>query len=425
MSNYDFAHFLLATAHLLVAALAGGYVFERLGQPRVVGEIFGGLLLGPTFLGEFFPDWYGTVFGHDKTLTTLGALNKIGLMLLMFCSGLEIRSEFPKQERKTAAFVTATGTLIPFVAALAIGPFIDFSGHFGPAANDVAFLLVVAVAVAVTSIPVISKIMMDLGILETPFARVVLSAAVVEDVVLYVVLSIALALASPVAGAKQFGLAHLLEIPDGPWSIAYHVGATIVFFVLATTLGPKLFERVSRARFNLVRKSNHLGYLLVFLIGVCGAAMFLEVELMFGAFVAGVVAGASSESPPEHRATAKSFSSAFFVPMFFAMVGWKLNLLRDVPWLFFVAFFAAACALKAASVYLGARWAGVSPRGSKNLAAAMNARGGPGIVLATVALEAKLINQGFYVCLILLAILTSQMAGAWLQKARRSPEPLL
>ena len=425
MRDFDFAHFLLAVAHLLVAAHVGGYVFQALRQPRVVGEIMGGLLLGPTVLGALFPAWYATVFTHGPTLVVLGALNKIGLMLLMFCSGLEIRSEFPTGERRTAALVTLTGTAIPFALALGFGPLIDFSSHWGGAATATSFNLVVAVAVAVTSIPVISKIMMDLGILDTPFARGVLSAAVVEDVILYVVLSIALALALPLPDAKPFGLAHLIGVPDGTWSILYHVGATLVFFAAAVAFGPRLYGAVASARFNLVRKSNHLGYLLAFLIAVSGFAMFLEVQLMFGAFLAGVVAGASTDSAEEPRRAAKSFASAFFIPLFFAMVGWKLNLLRDVPWTFFVLFTAAACAVKAASVYLGARWAGVARGGAANLAAAMNARGGPGIVLATMALEAQIIDDGFYVCLVLLAILTSLTAGQWLTRAVRTGRPLL
>jgi Kef-type K+ transport system membrane component KefB len=425
MSNFDFAHFLLAAAHLLVAAHTGGYLFQRLRQPRVIGEICGGLVLGPTLLGALSPDWFATVFAHHPTQIVLGALNKIGLMLLMFCSGLEIRSEFPTGERRTAGFVTLTGTVIPFAAALGAGSLLDFSFLYGPAANSLSFNLVIAIAVAVTSIPVISKIMMDLGVLDTPFARVVLGAAVVEDVVLYVVLSIALAFAVPTPGDKPFGLAHWIGVPDGTWSVVYHVGATLLFFVLALAVGPRLYSLASGARINVVRKSSHLGYLLAFLIVFSGFAMFLEVELMFGAFLAGVVAGTSSDSAEEPRRAAKSFASAFFIPLFFALVGFRLNLLRDVPWLFFAGFLGFACAVKAASVYAGARLAGVGGRGAWNLAAAMNARGGPGIVLASVALEARIINEGFYVCLVLLAIVTSLIAGAWLQRAAKAGESLL
>jgi Kef-type K+ transport system membrane component KefB len=425
LSNPDFAYLLLALVHLLVAAHAGGFLFQYFKQPRVIGEILGGLMLGPTVLKAVAPGWYAAVFGAASTLMVLDALNKLGLMLLMFCSGLEIRSEFRSSERKTAAAITVAGTIVPFAFAMSMGAFLDLSSHWGENATELAFNLVIAIAVAVTSIPVISKIMMDLGIMETAFARVVLSAAVVEDILLYVVLSIALALARPDPSAT-FGLSHWIGVPEGTgWSIAYHVGATLLFFVLALTLGPKVYGRITGTRFNLVRRGSQAGYLMAFLILTTGVALFLEVQLMFGAFLAGVVVAASSESAEEPRRAVRSFSSAFFIPVYFAMVGFKLNLLRDVPWLFFVGFLAVCCAVKAVSVYLGARAAKVGNRGALNLAAAMNARGGPGIVLASVALDAKLINDGFYVCLVLLAIVTSLMAGTWLTRVVRSGAPLL
>lgn len=425
MSELDFAHLLLALAHLLVAAHAGGFLFQYLKQPRVIGEILGGLALGPTLLKAVAPDWFATVFTNAPTQLVVTAFNKLGLMLLMFCSGLEIRSEFRSSERSTAAAITATGTVLPFAFALGLGSTLDFSDRFGPNATPLAFNLVVAIAVAVTSIPVISKIMMDLGLLDTPFARVVLSAAVVEDVLLYVVLSIALALAKKDPGAEAFGLSHLLGVPEGGWSVAYHVGATLAFFVLALTLGPRIYGAVSGARFNLVRRGSQIGYLLAFLIVFTGVALFLEVQLMFGAFLAGVVAAASADSAEEPRRAVRSFSSAFFIPLYFAMVGFRLDLLRDVPWLFFVVFLAVCCVVKAASVYMGARLAKVGRTGALNLAAAMNARGGPGIVLASVALDARIINEGFYVCLVMLAIVTSLMAGTWLTRAVRRGAPLL
>ncbi|HYC79268.1 MAG TPA: cation:proton antiporter [Planctomycetota bacterium] len=425
MKNQDFAHVLLALAHLLVAAHVGGYLFHRLRRLRVIGEIAGWLILGPTVLGHVAPDWYTTVFGNHPANIVLETVSKLGLMLLMFVSGLEIRSEFSSAERKSAAAVTVAGTVIPFLVALAAGSFLNFSEFYGPKAVPIAFNLVVAIAVAVTSIPVISKIMLDLGILETPFARIVLSAAVVEDVILYVVLSVALSFVRPDDATGGFTLPDRLGIPSGTPSIAYHVFSTLGFFTLAMTLGPKLFEKISAYRFNVVRRGSPAGYLLLFLIVFSGVAIFLDVELMFGAFLAGVVVAGSAEGADEPRRAVKQFSSAFFIPVFFAMVGWKLNLLRDVPWLFVAVFIAACCAVKAASVYGGARFAGVGRTGAMNLAAAMNARGGPGIVLASVALSAELIDSRFYVCLVLLAILTSLMAGTWLNRAIRSGRPLL
>jgi Kef-type K+ transport system membrane component KefB len=425
------AHVVLAIAALLVAAHAMGYVMQRLRQPRVIGEILGGVFLGPTLLGRVWPDAYTVLFSSNFNAgVIMSTITKLGLMLLLFCSGLEIRSSFSAGEKKTAAWITATGTLIPFAVALAAGPALGLGRFHGSAAPgpalDLSFNLVMAVALAVTSIPVIAKIFLDLDVIHTAFARIVLTAAVIEDVLLYVVLSIALSLvAQSDGGAHSFGLMARLGIDPGTGAaVAWHTVATVLFFAISLTAGRSIFGAVSRFRGGLVHRASPVGFLLAFLLLMTLIGTALDVNVMFGAFVAGILAG-SSEGPEEPKRAIRQFSSAFFIPIYFAMVGVRLDLVRDLPILFFLAFFAAACTIKAASVYLGARLARQSSSGSVNLAVAMNARGGPGIVLASLALDHGIIDGRMYAVLVLLAILTSMMAGTWLQRELRLGRELL
>jgi Kef-type K+ transport system membrane component KefB len=426
------AHVLLALAALLVAAHTFGYLFQRLRQPRVVGEILGGLVLGPTVLRPLWPDAYTTLFESNwNANVVLSAIYKLGLILLLFCSGLEIRSSFSAPERRAALWITATGTLLPFGIAWACSPLVDLSAYHGAArgtaAFDVAFNLVVAIAIAVTSIPVIAKIFLDLGIADSAFARIVLTAAVIEDVLLYVVLAIALSLVTATeSGAHAFGIIGQLGIePGSRAALLWHLVAATAFFFLALTAGRWAFAKLGRFRRGLVHRASPVGFLLTFLLVSTLVAMYLGVNIMFGAFVAGIIAGSGAESPEEPRRAIRQFSSAFFIPVYFASVGLRLDLARDLPIAFFFAFFATACLIKASSVYAGARFAGQSPRGSANLAAAMNARGGPGIVLASLALDAGIVDQRFYAVLVVLAVLTSMMAGAWLQREIRRGRALL
>jgi Kef-type K+ transport system membrane component KefB len=213
--------------------------------------------------------------------------------------------------------------------------------------------------------------------------------------------------------------------PGSGAALAWHVAMTLAFFALALTLGRRLFAIVSRFRKGLVHRASPVGFLLSFLLIATLLAMVLGVNIMFGAFVAGIIAGSSKDAPEEPRRAIRQFSSAFFIPVYFAMVGLRLDLVRDLPLAFFAAFFAVACVVKAASVYVGARLAGQSPRGSTNLSVAMNARGGPGIVLASLALDAGIIGEALHVVLVLLAVLTSLMAGAWLDRQVRRGGSLL
>lgn len=426
LSTTDITHILAALAALLAASHGIGFLFARFRQPRVIGEIIGGLLCGPTVLGAAFPGIQRAVFPDwGPTPVVLGAIYQLGLLLLMFSSGAEIRAAAHRGEGRTVFAITAAGTLIPFVAGVGFVNVIDCSRHQGPAATSDAFLLVFACAVAVTSIPVISRIMHDLGILETPFARIVLAAAVIEDILLYVILAVAVGVALHQPGRSEFGLIGLLGIPEGrEWRTGYHVVATLAFFVMSLTFGPRVLEAVRRFRFNLLNRSSPIAFQLVFLLALTGVCVFLGVAPMFGAFVAGMVAGTTGEDPSHPREAIKSFAFAFFIPVYFAIVGLKLDLLKAFDPLFFLGFLAFACVVKAASVYGGARMAGESGSGSWNLAVAMNARGGPGIVLASVALDARIINDGFYATLVLVAIVTSLLAGSWLERAARGGRAL-
>lgn len=425
LTNADVAHILVALLMLLVVAHACGYVFARLRQPPVIGEILGGLLLGPTFFGLLFPAQFAALFPDEgSTPVVLGAVYQLGLLLLMFAAGAEIRSVFHRGERKTALAITASGTLLPFAAGLVCLQVFTLDRFYGDAKHPTAFLIVFAIGIAVTSIPVISRIMFDLGIIGTSFARVILTAAVIEDVILYVLLAIALGLVQ-VQHGDEFGLAGMMGLgADSEIGIAYHVLATLAFFGFFLLVGPTLLRAALRFRYNALNVASPIAFELAFMFGITAVCIFLGISGFLGAFVAGIVTSNASDDPHRARTAIRNFSFAFFVPVYFAIVGLRLDLVHAFDPLFFLAFFAFACAAKALSVYGGARLAGESRFAATNLAVAMNARGGPGIVLATVAFDAAIINEEFYANLILLVIVTSLLAGSWLERAIRTGRPL-
>lgn len=427
LGGLELARLLLALTLLLVAAHALGYLAHRFGQPRVIGEILGGLLLGPTLFGALAPGLHAQVFPLEGPVPlVLDAMYQLGLLLLMFSAGAEIRSAFRPDERRTVAAVTVTGMVAPFVVGLGFVALLPEGAHIGPAGNRSAFILVFALAIAVTSIPVISRIMFDLGILETAFARIVLAVAVIEDVVIYVLLAIALGLVTGTSG-DAVGLPGVIGLaPGSAGSIAFHVIATVGFLGLALWLGPPVYRAVLRFRFNVVKRGSAIAFQIVFMLVITMLAVSLDVVPLFGAFVAGIVVGSAegTDGAEQARETIRTFSFAFFIPVYFAIVGLRLDLLSGFEPLFFLLFLAVACAAKYASVWIGARWSGETPAGARNLSVALNARGGPGIVLASVAYDAGIVDQGFYAVLVMLAIVTSLLAGSWLGRVVRSGSPL-
>ena len=426
LSNADVAHLLLALVLLLVAAHSLGRLCTRLHQPKVAGEILGGLLLGPTLLGLLLPSWQHAVFqSGTATPVALGIFYQLGLFLLMYCSGAELRSILARRERKATLGIALLANAAPFLAGVAFLRFYDSGRFLGHAHNSTAFLLIFALAMAVTSIPVISRIMADLGILDTRFARIVLSVAVLEDLLIYVVLNFALALVAPPT-AEAFTLPSLLSMqPASAIGNGYYVVVTLAFFALPALLGPGFVGRLVALRGNVLGRASPIGFQLAFMLALTGLAAFLGVSPIFGALLAGILAGDLHGPAEQARQTIQSFAYAVFIPVYFAVVGLRLDLAHQFEPLFFVFFLAFACLVKTASAYAGARLAGEAKAGARNLAVALNARGGPGIVLASVAFDAGIIDLAFYTTLVMLALVTSVLAGSWLEATLRRGQALL
>jgi Kef-type K+ transport system membrane component KefB len=397
----------LATAHIL------GHVFARLRQPRVIGEICAGLFLGPSILGHFAPQISTSLFGSGTAAqpqsTILGFVYELGLLLLMFASGAETRQLFGRDERRQVTWLATVGTGLPFLIVLAVGAWLPLQPLMGAANQRSALLLVVGIAVAVTSIPVISRIFHDLKILHTRFARLVLGVAVVEDIALWAVLAVALAIAKSGSVPQR--------------EIVQHVAATLIYLVAGLTLAPRLLRRIARARWNILAAASPIGYLSVVLFFYVALAAALNVSTIFAAFLAGFAVAEANGG--EALESLQKVSFGLFIPIYFAIVGFRLDLAHTFSLTILGTFMLAACALKLISVAVGARAAGFRGLDAVNLAIATNARGGPGIVLASVAFDAGIINATFYTTLVLMAVLTSQAAGVWLEFVLRRGWPLL
>jgi Kef-type K+ transport system membrane component KefB len=360
-------------------------------------------------LGRIAPGW-SAEFARTDPKTVLGFVYNLGLILLMFASGAETHGLFGKEDRRQVGILGLVGTGIPFLAALLIAPFLPLQQIAGHVGRGLPLTLVLAIAVAVTSIPVIAKILHDLHILHTRFARLVLGVAVLEDIGLWALL----ALATAVAKSQEVGTSQIVN----------HVLAAIAFFGFGLFAAPSLLRRLSHARWNVLARTSPIGYTMAVLFGYVGLAAMMDVSLVFAAFLAGF-AMATDDLLFDTIASVSKFSFAVFVPVYFAVVGFRLDLGNGLPLTLLVIFLVASCALKLISAGIGARLAGFDALGSLNLAAALNARGGPGIVLASVAFDAGIINASFYTVLVIAAVLTSQAAGAWLDLVLKRGLPLL
>jgi len=404
---------LLAVVALLLASHSLGYLFERFRLPRVVGEIGGGLLLGPSVLGHFLPQaeqW--TYSGIDDGGRLLGVLYWLGLTLLMFTAGFHVKTRFGTGARRLILYLLIGATVVPVLAgALGVHLF-DLTRYAGPNGNFVTLTMVIAVAAAVTSIPVISRIFMDLGIMETRFAGIVIATSTVQDLLLWVVLAVATGLAATGTVSAE--------------TIGYTALKTIVFLSIALIAGPRLLRFLSGLRLNLLLKASRAGYALFLCFLLAALASLLNVNIIFGAFVAGILIGTLPDTEfADVRSQITEISRAFFVPIYFALVGYRINLPVDLDVSLFLGFLILTSLVECASVVVAVRLAGQGWRSSTNFAIAMNTRGGPGIVLASVAFEFGIINQTMFTTLVLSALVTSLISGAWFHRLVIAKRPLM
>src|SRR6185369_9448197 len=350
---------LIATAHIL------GYFFTRLRQPRVIGEIAAGVLFGPALLGHFFPQAQQAIFGAGDVAargTVLEFVYWMGLLFLMFASGAETRHLFSREDRRQVSWIASIGTGLPFLLTLAALPLLSLDSVMGTAQQRTALCLVIGIAVAVTSMPVISKIFFDLKILHTRFARLVLGVAVIEDILLWAVLAVATALAKSSVTPNH--------------KIAIHVAVTLIYFVAGLTLLPRLLKKIGSTRWNVLALASPVGYLVAVLFTYTAIAAVLDVNLVFAAFLAGFAIADERERFEEALQSLKQFSFAVFVAPYFAIVGYRLDLTRSFSLRNLAIFLTLACAVKLLAVALGARGAGFRGLDIINLAVATNARGG-------------------------------------------------
>lgn len=393
---------------LLASAYVCGKIMEALKAPKVVGEIIGGMVFGGSFLYYFFPTQMMNIFNaYSEEGKVLNIFYQLGLVFLMFSSGFNTCIDIDKKNAKTIVCLFTGATILPMIAA------IPFAGLFrekfvGDAGNNISFLLVFIIGVAITSIPVISKIFFDMGIMNTVFANMVLTVSTFQDLCLWILLNVATRIAST-------GEVKLLDM----------------LLVVILTIG--LFAAVKIVTDHLHGYQKKIKatdfYTVSFIILLLASAILTRfgINIMYSAFLVGYIVKAVSElddSAKGRMEAVADFSFSFFVPVYFALVGIQLNIIHNFSILRFLLFFTVAFSLEAIGTVIMLLFTRLKRLSVINFAITMNARGGPGIVLATVAYSYQIISLEFFTVLILTTMLSSMIAGYWLRSQQKKDDTI-
>lgn len=389
----------LAILMLLLAALFGAKIAAWLSIPKVAGEIIGGLIIGPTVVGHYFPGVYAYMFhGFETEGHALSVFYWLGLIFLMFTSGYEANLDDFKSDRKIIAWLIGGSTVIPLLAGYYISDYWFAEYYVGEAGNVVVFNLIFAIATAVTSIPVISKIFLDLGLIRHRYAKIILSAATIQDLFLWIILS--------VAGAM------LANKDIVAVDLAFHILVTIAIFAFAMVVAPVLGRYRSIAKIAIF-SFDSIYFILCFLCIYLGS--LFGINIMYTSFVAGLIFK-NIRNPEAEKAQVKvkDMCLAFFTPIYFAIVGLRIHITSDFNVGRFILFLLIVSAVEMIGCIIAMRIIRVDWLSSLNLGIAMNARGGPGIVLATLTYDMGIVNYEFFCAMIFTTLISSAAAGWWI-----------
>lgn len=373
-----------------------GQVFSLLRLPNVIGEILGGIILGPSVLGIIAPDLQQRLFfAFPEEGKIVFVFYWIGLILLMFISGFKTEISFEKKNRKLIIVLLVGSSLIPLIIGFIISPF--FASYFiNSTADLMSFKILFSIGIAITSIPVISKIFIDLNIIDTRFAGVALSSATIEDLIEWFILSVVMEVST-----KDSTFQEVLLV----------LGLTIIAFIFSLYVLPKVMGKIEKENKYL----EALPFLFCLLYVSCMS--LFKINIIYSAMLAGFILKRTKISTVRVMIEEKiqPFALTFFIPVYFALVGIRIDIINDFNIIRFVLFFVLSSVIQMGSIILTFITLKVRKEAIWNFAIAMNARGGPGIVLASVGYEFGIINAEFFTTLILTSILTSLVSGWWLR----------
>lgn len=402
MKHAEIINLLLALSVMLLLGRIFGEFFRKLKMPLVVGELVAGILLGPTLLGHFFPQANELVFTTKGNLgLVLNGIGTISVVMLLFVAGMEVELSVIRQQGKTAFKASLVGLIIPLLLGFGAGYYYhNLLG--GTAGKDViVFALFMGTAMAISALPIIARTLMDLNLFKTKVGMIIIAAAMFDDLIGWILFSVVLG---------------MINTGSDPFHFLYTLGYTILYAVLMLSAGRIIFNKsLPWAQRNL----SWPGGVLAFALGLAflGAAFTekIGIHAIFGAFIVGIAVGDSVHLNEKTRDIIHQFVTNIFAPIFFVSIGFKIDFIQNFDWVIVSIVLVLAIVCKLLGAGLGAYWGGLTTRESLAVGFGMNARGAMEIVLGLLALQAGVITAPLFVALVVMAVVTSIMAGPMLQ----------
>ncbi|WP_181770485.1 cation:proton antiporter [Amycolatopsis pittospori] len=406
MAVEPITRFLLAVGAILLVSHFCGEVLRRIGQPPVLGEIVGGLLLGPSVLGLIWPAGGAWLFSPE-VLSSLDKAAQLGLVVFMFLLGCELRTD--RIERKSLVGAVVLGGMgLPFVAGIGVA-FAAASVLAGAGAPKAGFILFFALALAITAMPVLARILVDLKIDRTGLGALSLTSAAIGDGVAWLTLTLILVGTGAHGGGDPVTTAILAVV------------LVVVTQVVVRRVLSRLVTRIESDKVMTV-------VLLVGAIGFAVLTQMLGLHALLGAFLFGTAVPRDCPVVERISEQLRGFTLVVLLPLFFALVGLSTSiglLGSDLShWLLFLGVLVVAQLTKFLGAGGAARLAGLPAGQAIQLGTLMNCRGVTELVVATIGLKYGLVNQLGFTILVLVAVVTTAVTGPLMRFLMRREKPV-
>lgn len=388
---------------LVVIAVARffGYIFRCLKQPSVMGEVLGGIVLGPSVLGYFFPDYMPLIF-HQDAMVFLRHIAEIGITLYLFIMGLEIDLHRLKKSARSAIAISQASIVLPLILGIGLA-FQIHSGYAPAGIGKLEFSLFIGVSLSITAFPVLARILSDSNKHKTPLGDLALTCAAIDDITAWCLVAV-------VMGIMKSSLS------VAGWTILYTV--VYVLFMIAV-VRPYIERTIPKLEKSVERLPQAL--LAFGILGALGSATITEmigIHAFFGAFLFGAIIPHTSLLAINITEKLQDIVAILFLPAFFALTGVKthvglLNTRHDV--VICLAIIGLAIMGKFGGAFLGAKISGSSTREAAILGILMNTRGLVELIVLNIGLTMGVLTPTLFTMLVIMAIVTTFMTGPLLR----------
>lgn len=392
VDSHALAHLLGGLIGITVLARLLGMLLHRFGQPRVIGEVIAGIVLGPSLLGRVSPEAMHFLF-PTQTLPILSAIAQVGIILYMFLVGLELNSDLLRARAHTTVMISHASIAVPFVcgAALALWLVKDFAPAGVPFTS---FALFMGLAMAITAFPVLARILTDRGMERTELGVVALSCAAADDVTAWCLLAI-------VVGVAQTNLVGAVT------TVALALAYVAIMFYLVR---PLLLRSSIKQDADAPPRSDVIAAVLVAVLASALLTDLIGIHALFGAFLMGAIIPHDSQLARSFRGKLEDVVTILLLPTFFAYTGMRtqIGLLSEpADWFVCGVIILVATVGKLGGSYAAARFTGLDRRTSAALGVLMNTRGLMELIVLNIGLDLGILSPGLFAMMVLMALATT------------------